>query len=155
MKLESTLPERPGFLFVVPAFNLLALLISFLLLGPHFLNQYGVAVELPVSRYQMERPGDAMVITVTPGDPPGYWIDREAVSLGALSERLDARRGSESAPSTSVLLRVDREVPVQVQQAVAEIALQKGYRVWVLGQGPDDQPAPAESQKPAPSPASR
>jgi biopolymer transport protein ExbD len=139
MKLESTLPERPGFLFVVPAFNLLALLIVFLLLGPSFLSQYGVAVELPISRYQMERPGDAIVITVKGIDPPGYWVDREPVSLGALSERLDARRGDESTPATSVLLRVDREVPVEIQQSVAEIALQKGFRVWVLGQAPEDQ----------------
>lgn len=145
MKLESTLPERPGFLFVVPAFNLLALLIVFLLLGPQFINQYGKAVELPISRYQMERPGDAMVITVTEGDPPGYWVDREEISsLGALSERLDARRGSEFAPSASVLLRVDRRVPVAEQQAVAEVALQKGFRVWLLGQAPDNQlPTPA------------
>lgn len=147
MKLESTLPERPGFLFVVPAFNLLALLIVFLLLGPFFLSQYGVAVELPISRYQMERPGDAMVITVTKGDPPSYWLEREEVSLGALSERLDARRGSESTPSTSVLLRVDRGVPVEAQQAVAEIALQKGFRVWVLGQASDDQ-VPAKAPSP-------
>jgi hypothetical protein len=76
-------------------------------------------------------------------------MEREPVSLGALSERLDARRGSESTPSTSVLLQVERSVPVEVQQAVAEIALQKGFRVWVLGQAPEDQ-----AQEPAPSPAS-
>lgn len=154
MKLESTLPERPGFLFVVPAFNLLALLIAFLLLGPSFLNQYGVAVDLPISRYQMERPGDAIVISVTAGDPPGYWIEREGVSLGALSERLDARRGSDASPATSVLLRVDRGVSVEVQQTVAEIALQKGFRVWVLGQAAEDQAqAQAPATKPAPAPA--
>ena len=48
MKLESSLPERPGFLFVVPAFNLFALLLVFFLLGPSFVSQSGVAVELPV-----------------------------------------------------------------------------------------------------------
>ncbi|WP_367874653.1 ExbD/TolR family protein [Luteolibacter sp. Populi] len=150
MKLECTLPERPGFLFVVPAFNLLALLIVFILLGPSFVSQYGVAMELPVSRYQMERPTDATVITVRaakPPDLPAYFIEREAVSLGELAERLDARRGSDFAPASSVLLQVEKGVPVEVQQAVAEIALQKGFRVWVLGQPPEDQ-SPAPSAKP-------
>lgn len=134
MKLESTLPERPGFLFVVPAFNLFALLLVFFLLGPSFVSQSGVAVELPVSRFQMERHADATVITVTAGDPPGYWVEREPVSLGQLSERLDARRGSDSSPATTVLLRVDKGVSVEVQRNVAEIALQKGLRVYLLGQ---------------------
>jgi biopolymer transport protein ExbD len=134
MKLESTLPERPLFLFVVPAFNLFALLLVFFLLGPSFVSQSGVAVELPVSRFQMERQADATVVTVTAGDPPGYWVERESVSLGQLSERLDARRGSDSAPATTVLLRVDKGVSVEVQRNVAEIALQKGLRVYLLGQ---------------------
>jgi biopolymer transport protein ExbD len=134
MKLESTLPENPGFLFVVPAFNLFALLLVFFLLGPSFVSQSGVAVELPVSRFQMERQTDSTVVTITAGDPPGYWIEREPVSLGQLSERLDARRGSDSSPATTVLLRVDKGVPVEVQRNVAEIALQKGLRVYLLGQ---------------------
>ena len=61
-------------------------------------------------------------------------VEREPVSLGQLSERLDVRRGSESSPATSVLLRVDKGVPVEVQRNVAEIALQKGLRVYLLGQ---------------------
>jgi biopolymer transport protein ExbD len=146
MKLESTLPERPGFLFVVPAINLFALLLVFLLLGPSFVSQSGVAVELPVSRFQMERQADATVVTITAGEPPGYWIEREPVSLGQLSERLDARRGSESAPATSVLLRVDKGVQVEVQRAVAEIALQKGLRVFLLGQPEGAGAPPAESR---------
>lgn len=114
MKLESTLPERPGFLFVVPAFNLLALLIAFLLLRESFAGQHGVSLELPVSRYQMERQTDASVVSIT-SNPPGYWLGREELTLSQLSERLDARRGSDSAPASNVLLRVDRGVPVETQ----------------------------------------
>jgi biopolymer transport protein ExbD len=153
MKLESTLPERPGFLFVVPAFNLFALLLVFFLLGPSFVSQSGVAVELPVSRFQMERQADATVVTiedsgpegVSEWDPPTYWVEREPVSLGQLSERLDARRGSDTSPATTVLLRVDKGVPVEIQRNVAEIALQKGLRVYLLGQ-PESVYAPEEKK---------
>ncbi|MEK7953741.1 ExbD/TolR family protein [Luteolibacter soli] len=129
MKLESTLPERPGFLFVVPAFNLFALLLVFFLLGPSFASQSGVAVELPVSRFQLERQADVTVVTVTAGEPPAFWVEREPVTLAQLSERLDARRGSET-----VLLRVDKGVAVETQREVAEVALQKGLKVYLLGQ---------------------
>ena len=145
MKLESTLPETPGFLFVVPAFNLFALLLVFFLLGPSFVSQSGVAVELPVSRFQMERQSDATVVTITAGDPPQYWVEREPVSLGQLSERLDARRGDEASPATTVLLRADKGVSVETQRHVAEIALQKGFRVYLLGQ--PEAAAAAESEE--------
>ncbi|WP_193210901.1 ExbD/TolR family protein [Luteolibacter marinus] len=150
MKLESTLPERPGFLFVVPAFNLFALLLVFFLLGPSFVSQSGVAVELPVSRFQLERQAFETVVTVRDDgprgvsefDPPTYWLEHEQVTLGELAERLDARRSSDTSPATTVLLRVDKGVPVEIQREVAEIALQKGLRVYLLGrpEGSRDEP---------------
>jgi biopolymer transport protein ExbD len=79
MKLESTLPEQPGFLFVVPVFNVFALLLLFFLLGPSFVSQSGVAVELPVSRFQLESQANTAVVTITAEDPPSYWFEREAV----------------------------------------------------------------------------
>lgn len=133
MKLTMTLPERPGFLHAVPLFNLFALLLLFFLLGPSFVGQSGVAVELPLSRFQMDQHGDATVVTVTAGDPPGLWLDREEVTLGQLDARLDARRGSETSRTTAVLLQVDKDVPTEVQRQVAEIALHKGYRVYLMG----------------------
>jgi len=39
MKLESTLPERPGFLHAVPLIDMFGLLLIFLLLGPAFVAQ--------------------------------------------------------------------------------------------------------------------
>lgn len=137
MKLESTLPDRPGFLFVVPAFNLFALLLVFFLLGPSFVSQSGVAVELPVSRFQMERQAEAAVVTITRGDspsaPPGFWLEREQVTLEELAERLDARRGDDPVAASTVLLRADKSVSVELQREVAEIALEKGMRVFLLG----------------------
>ncbi len=135
MKLTMTLPERPGFLHAVPLFNLFALLLLFFLLGPSFVSQSGVAVELPISRFQMEQPGNATVITVTAGDPPGLWLEREEVTESQLEERLDARRNNDT--STSVHLQVEREVPVEMQRRIAEIALHKGFRVFLMGQ-PED-----------------
>ena len=132
MKLESTLPESPGFLIVIPAINLVALMLVFFL--PSLLSQSGVAVELPVSRFQLERQAGEAVVTITADNPPVYWLERQQVSFNQLSEQLDTRRQADSSPSSTVLLRVDKGVSVETQRNLAELALQKGFRVLLLGQ---------------------
>ena len=132
MKLETTLPDSPGFLIVVPAINLMALLLVFFL--PSLFSQSGVAVELPVSRFQLEQQEDRAVVTVTADNPPVYWLERQQVTFSELSEQLEARRQGDWAPTSTVLLRVDKGVAVETQRNVAELALQKGFRVLLLGQ---------------------
>lgn len=129
MKLETTLPDSPGFLVVVPALNLVALLLVFFL--PSLFSQSGVAVELPVSRFQLERQGGQAVVTISSDNPPVYWLGRQQLSLSQLSEQLNTRREGDSS---TVLLRVDKGVSVETQRGVAEMALQKGFRVFLLGQ---------------------
>src|SRR5687768_3314676 len=98
MKLETTLPDSPGFLIVVPAINLMALLLVFFL--PSLFSQSGVAVELPVSRFQLEQQEDRAVVTVTADNPPVYWLERQQVTFGELSEQLEARRQGDWAPTS-------------------------------------------------------
>jgi biopolymer transport protein ExbD len=93
-----------------------------------------VAVELPISRFQLERQEDRAVITITADNPPVYWLERQQVSLSQLSEQLDTRRQGDQSPTSTVLLRVDKGVSVETQRHVAELALQKGFRVFLLGQ---------------------
>ncbi len=136
MKLHSTLPQRPGFMNVIPAFDLFALLLVFFLLGPSFLSQSGVAVELPVSRFGVDRDADASVVTLTPGNPPVIWLDRERVDLRRLVVALRERReASEGVPT--LLLRSDRSIEAGLERQVAEKALQQGYRVILVGRNPE------------------
>ncbi len=86
-----------------------------------------------------------MVITVQPGDPPLLWLERQPVTLSQLADKLDERRGSENSPSATVLLLVDRKVPVEAQQKVAEMALLKGYQVFLLGTPANDDPPPSKN----------
>lgn len=132
MKLESTLPDRPGFLHAVPVFDLFALLLLFILLGPSFIHQSGVRVDMPLSRYQIERDPNAAVITITQGVPPVLWLEREQVSREELIRRLAARREG-STGSLSVYVRSDGKIPADFERQVAETALQQGYRVYLLG----------------------
>lgn len=132
MKLRSTLPERAGFLHAVPIFDLFGLLLIAILLGPSFLSQAGVEVDLPVSRYRLARQADTTVVTITPGDPPVLWLGREKVDRETLVERLEARSEA-SVRAPVAYIRSDESVEAGFERRVAEAALGAGFRVYLLG----------------------
>lgn len=131
MKLESTLPERVGFLHAVPIFDLFALLLVALLLGQSFMNEAGVQVELPMSPYQVARSADSTVITVSRGNPPALWLDRERVSEEELVERL-RQLNEESGSIPSVIVKADASIPSGYVRRVEEAALAQGFRVFAV-----------------------
>jgi biopolymer transport protein ExbD len=134
MKLEMTLPERPGFLHAVPVLNLFALLQMFFLLGPSMVMQSGVAVDLPPSQFQMERYQETLVVTLGAGGPlPRIHLGRDAVTIEELSARLEALRGTRIASKAIVLLQTDAGTPVGLERAVAERVLAKGFRLAMVG----------------------
>jgi biopolymer transport protein ExbD len=142
MKLEMTLPERPGFLHAVPVLNIFALMQLFFLLGPALVLQSGVAVDLPPSRFQMERYQDSLVVTLGPGEPdPRIHFGRDEVTREILAERLDQLR-EEGAPTRAiVLLQTDADTPVGVEREIAELVLAKGFRLAVVGRTAGTAPA--------------
>lgn len=136
MKLETTLPERVGFLHALPIFDLFALLLVAILLGPSFMTQAGVQVEMPVSRFQVARDGSASVITITEGEPPVLWLERQQMTEIELLAELEERRLA-SLQVPVVYVRSDQNIPAEVERRVAEVALQAGFRVYLLGRNPD------------------
>jgi len=142
MKLETTLPERAGFLHAVPIFDLFGLLLVFFLLGPSFVKQSGIEVELPLSRFQVERHADASVVTLSQpesaGGPAVIWLERRQVTESELGEELTKRR--EELPGDPVLyVRTDGAVPAVLERRIAELAIVRGYRVYLLGRSTEPE----------------
>jgi biopolymer transport protein ExbD len=136
MKLETTLEEKPGFLHAIPLFDLFALVTMLLLLGPMFLSQSGVMVEVPSSRFQMQRYGDSIVVTVGPGgEGATLYLGREAVTLEELVGRLETLRKDERMARAIVLLKSDVGTTVGMERAVTEIVLRQGFRLALVGKG--------------------
>lgn len=132
MKLVSTLPERVGFLHAVPILDLFTLLLIALLIGPGLLNQSGIQVEAPVSRFQISRSADAKVITVTEGDPVVVWLGRERVTEDELISKLK-EMNVESGPSQVAYIRCDRRISAGDERRITESVLAAGFRVYLLG----------------------
>lgn len=134
MKLELNLPERPGLLHAVPVLNVFALLWLLFLLGPSLLRQSGVSVELPPSRFQLERYQETLVITLGPGEgAPRIHLGRDAVSFPELSDRMEKLREDGAPAKAMVLLQTDAGTPVGIERQVSEMVLGKGFRLAMVG----------------------
>lgn len=147
MKLEMSLPERPGFLHAVPILNIFALVQLFFLLGPSLVLQSGVAVDLAPSRFQMERYEDSIVVTLGRGEPePRIHFGRDAVTVQELAERLDRLRAEGAPTKVIVLLQTDAGTPVGTEREVTELVLDKGFRLALVGKTPPSAMVPSSKK---------
>lgn len=134
MKLETTLDERPGFLHAMPLFDLFALITMLLLLGPLFLSQGGISVEVPTSRFQMQRYGDSVVVTVgSGGEEAPIYLGRQIVTLGELGAQLATLKLDERMGRAVVLLKTDTQTTVGMERKVSEVVLRAGFRLALVG----------------------
>lgn len=134
MKLETTLEDKPGFLHALPLFDLFALVTMLLLLGPMFLSRSGISVEVPSSRFQMQRYGDSIVVTVGPGGgEAALYLGRQSVSLAGLSEQLAELQKDERMSRAIVLLKTDVRTTVGMERKVSELILSAGFRLALVG----------------------
>lgn len=134
MKLETHLPERPGLLHAVPVMDIFVLLWLLFLLGPSLLRQSGISVELPPSRFQLERYQETLVITLGFGESgPRIHLGRDAVDLTRLDERLEELRADGAPARAMVLLQTDAGTPVGLERQVSEMVLAKGFRLALVG----------------------
>ena len=134
MKLETTLDERPGFMHALPLFHLFFTVTMMLMLGPVFLSQSGISVELPASQFQMQRYQESIVITLHSGEAgQQIYLGREAVSLEELKARLEELKADEVMSRAMVLLTTDLGTPSGIQSEIIDIILRLGFKVALVG----------------------
>lgn len=138
MKLVTTLDERPGFLHALPVFDLFALVAMLLMLGPAFLGQSGIRVEVPTSRFQMERYSNPIVVTVGAGGNAIY-LGRQPITLEQLSVRLTELKQDEKMSRAIVLLKTDAGTSVGTERLVSEKILAAGFELALVGRA-DEKP---------------
>lgn len=139
MKLETTLDERPGFLHALPLFDLFALTTMLLLLGPMFLSQSGISVDVPTSRFQMQRYPKSIVVTVGPGGrDASLYLGRSSITLDALSGELAKLKDDEQMSQAVVLLKADVGTSVGMERLLGEIILGAGFDMALVGSNEEE-----------------
>ncbi|MDF1813411.1 MAG: biopolymer transporter ExbD [Verrucomicrobiales bacterium] len=135
MKLESTISERAGFLYLAPVIDgVLLLLVFFAFFGSSFVSKSGVQVVLPSSDSSIPAAGNTHIITVMEGNPPKMFFNESRVDIPQLTTKLASSR----LESSQVTVLADRNSAYGDVMEAAFLALKFGYQVAFATQ-PDDE----------------
>lgn len=147
MKLEMSLPERPALLHALPVVNLFALLWMFHFAGASLVNQSGITVDSPPTRFQLERFEQTLVVTLAAAESGArIHFGREQVDLTGLESRLENLRVQGAAARMMVLLQSDTGTQVGTEREVSELILAKGFRLALVGSNAAENSAQPQTE---------
>ena len=139
MKLSLSIPESPGLVYLVPAFDFVGLLLALVLLTGVVTKENYVEISLPVSEFRGSRLGDEspVVVNVKQGiKGPIFYVAKEAVEQSRLKEAIE--REAKARSTTLVALRMDQSSPISLQQKIIDLTRRLGYRLKIAQQTSDD-----------------
>lgn len=139
MQLSSTLP-KPSFLFaIVPALDLIALVLILPILNTFYLSPRGVEVTLPPSPWRQAPLENPIVVTLWGNAPLHLWVNRQEIPPPQLEYSIKNLLNT-SQFSPSVLLRTDISVSSGDQQNIITRVLKMGLRCQLLAAPEDSSP---------------
>ena len=122
MKLHRTKEFHFGWMMIVPAVDILFLLIFFVLLSSSFILHPGIAVALPTSRFSLPPQPNQQILSITGGGVPAIYFRDQRVALDQLGPLLD-RAKREGA---SIIIKADRSTSYDTVVQVTNLALEHG-----------------------------
>ena len=133
MKLRMSLPERPGWIFVIPGFDFVALLLALVMLTGVVAQESFVEIKLPPSEFRGVRLGDenpVVVLLKSTSKGPTYYIGGAKVAeedLAAIIFEMVDKRGTKA-----VAIKVDRDASMSERQVLINIitGLEGGFRIF-------------------------
>lgn len=120
MKLESSVRDHAGFLYIAPLVDVILLLLIFFLLGSAFVLKSGILVDVPASAGSLPPIEAAHVITVTRGTNPRIYFNEHEVRFADLETRLVESKLA-NPEIRSVIVRGDRLAPYGVIIAISDL----------------------------------
>jgi biopolymer transport protein ExbD len=132
MKLTRTKEYNFAWLGVISMIDVVFLLILFLLLSSNFIQQPGISVSLPLSRFALAPQVNPQIISITGGVGASIYFRDQKVGLDQLGPLLDAAK-NEGRP---VIIKADRLTPYETVVAVTSAALEHGITSVSLASAP-------------------
>ncbi len=137
MKLQMTLPAKPGFLHMLPGLDIMALILMFPLLGPSFVQQTGIDVQVHESPWRYEQMENPIVLTLGAASGAGMtpiWINKNQVEMSALESEIERLRSEEGGNAiTTVVIRSDVSVPSGTEKEVINRVIKLGLKCGLIG----------------------
>jgi biopolymer transport protein ExbD len=132
MKLSRTKEYNFGWLMIIPAIDVVFLLIFFLLLSSNFILQPGIAVSLPFSRFTLGPLQNQQIISITGGGMPTIYFRDQKTTLEKIGPLLDAAKRE----NRSIVIKADRLTPYELVVAVTNVVLEHGITSVALAAAP-------------------
>ena len=132
MKLSRTKEHNFGWLMIIPAIDVVFLLIFFLLLSSNFILQPGIAVSLPFSRFTLGPLQNQQIISITGGGAPAIYFRDQKTTLEKIGPLLDAAKRE----NRSIVIKAGRVTAYELVVAVTNAALEHGISSVALATAP-------------------
>lgn len=122
MKLHRTKEYNFGWMMIIPAVDILFLLIFFVLLSSNFILHPGIAVALPTSHFTLPPQPNQQILSISGGGVPAIYFRDEKVALEQLGPLLDNAKRE----GASVIIKADRSTSYDTVVQVTNLALEHG-----------------------------
>jgi biopolymer transport protein ExbD len=130
MKLRMSLPEKPGWIFVVPGFDFIALLLALVLLTGVVAREGWVEIKLPPSEFRGIRMGEQnpvfVILQSTPSGPL-YYLANKKVPRHQLAERI--AQEAQKRETNVVGIKIDQKATASERQELINIIAGLEYRI--------------------------
>jgi len=124
VKLESTIKERAGFLYLAPLLDGVLLLLVFFVCSSSFVLKSGVQIELPASLSSLKSSRNSHII-IMEGNPAKIYFNESRVDAALLDRRFQEGK----VASNHVIILADQHTAYGEVMAVALRALNYHYEV--------------------------
>lgn len=122
MKLHRTKQYHFGWMMIVPAIDVLFLLIFFVLLSSNFILHPGIAVALPTSHFTLPPQRNQQILSITGGPAAAIYFRDQKVALDQLGPLLESAKRE----GASVIIKADRSTSYETVVEVTNLALEHG-----------------------------
>lgn len=127
MKLEMSLPERPGWIFVIPGFDFIALMLALVMLTGVVAQESFVEIKLPPSEFRGVRLGDenpVVVMLKSTSRGPVYYVGGRAVGAENLGQVILQATGERQ--TRAVAIKVDQDASMAERQVLLNLITRLG-----------------------------
>lgn len=134
MKLQMSLPQRPGLIYTMPVLDILVLVLIFPLLGSSFSTNAGVELKLEDTGYRYERMERSIIVTIKGVDEREIYVNNKPVrERDLLDELAEEAKKWKGGGLVSIVYRVDVRVPSGYKMRIANSLLKEGYQIYNQG----------------------
>lgn len=125
MKLNLTVPERPGMIYFIPGFDFLALMLALVMLTGLTARESFVDINLPRSEFRGTGLGGVQPVIVevryrsNGSSGASYYIGRTLVEEDQLAETI--LKNAEELSTRIVLLRIDQAAPLWIKFKLTDL----------------------------------